>query len=126
MDIQSTTIVRPNNYQYINSVGHKAPSSELTQAGDQTKNETHHSNHTSREHSIAEKQVLQSIEQVLQALQGPKTTLEMKIHEETNQVIVRVLNSDTGDVIREVPPEKMQDLVAKMVEIAGLLVDKKV
>ncbi|WP_167686495.1 flagellar protein FlaG, partial [Paenibacillus polymyxa] len=30
-----------------------------------------------------------------------------------------------GELIREIPPEKTLDLVAKMMEIAGILVDEK-
>jgi flagellar protein FlaG len=40
--------------------------------------------------------------------------------------MVKVLNKDTGELIREVPPEKTLDLVASMMEIAGILVDEKI
>lgn len=129
MSIQSATMVQSDSYhlgtvgqrQVAHDQGHAISEANISRpiVGNQT-------SHTSNEQTIAEKQILHSIDRVLKALQGPNTSLEMKIHEKTNQVIVKVMNRDTGEVIREIPPEKMQDLVAKMIEIAGLLVDERV
>ncbi|NMB17681.1 MAG: flagellar protein FlaG [Firmicutes bacterium] len=50
--------------------------------------------------------------------------LEFSIHEDTNRVIVKVINMETGEVIREIPPEKIVELVAKMDSYLGLLIDE--
>ena len=50
---------------------------------------------------------------------------QYKVHEKTNRVMVKVIDIINGDVIREIPPEKEMDAVAKMWEMAGILVDKK-
>ena len=76
--------------------------------------------------SIGEEQIIRAIERALKALEGPSTMFEMRVHEQTNSVIVRVLNRETGELIREIPPEKTLDLVAKMMEFAGLLIDERV
>jgi flagellar protein FlaG len=39
--------------------------------------------------------------------------------------MVKVINSDTNEIIREIPPEKTLDLVAKMWEMAGIIVDER-
>lgn len=76
--------------------------------------------------SIAEEQLIKTIERAVKSLQGPQTTLEISVHEKTHDIMVKVLNKDTGELIREVPPEKTLDLVAKMMEIAGILIDEKI
>ncbi|MEK4061150.1 MULTISPECIES: flagellar protein FlaG [Paenibacillus] len=76
--------------------------------------------------TVAEEQLIRTIERAVQSLQGPQTTLEISIHEKTHDIMVKVLNKDTGELIREVPPEKTLDLVASMMEIAGILVDEKI
>lgn len=76
--------------------------------------------------SVGEEQLLRTIERAVKSLQGPQTTLDISIHDKTHEIMVKVLNKDTGEVIREVPPEKTLDLVAKMMELAGLLVDEKI
>lgn len=52
-------------------------------------------------------------------------SLRFKIHERTNEVIVKVIDSETQEVIREIPPEKLLDMFANMLEMAGLLVDER-
>lgn len=76
--------------------------------------------------SVAEEQLIRTIEKAVKSLQGPQTTLEISIHEKTHDIMVKVLNKDTGEIIREVPREKTLDLVANMMEIAGILVDEKI
>ncbi|MDR6726541.1 flagellar protein FlaG [Paenibacillus amylolyticus] len=76
--------------------------------------------------SIGEEQLIRTIENAVKSLQGPQTTLDISIHEKTHEIMVKVLNRDTGELIREVPPEKTLDLLAKMMEFAGILVDEKV
>lgn len=47
------------------------------------------------------------------------------IHEETNRVTIKIVDKDTEEVIKEFPPEKTLDMIAKVWELAGLLVDEK-
>jgi len=75
---------------------------------------------------LGEEQLIRAIDRAVKALQGPTTTLEMSVHEKTHQILVKVLNKETGELIREIPPEKTLDLVAKMMEIAGILIDEKI
>lgn len=47
------------------------------------------------------------------------------IHEETNRVTIKIVDKDTKKVIKELPPEKTLDMIAKVWELAGILVDEK-
>ncbi|CAM3233941.1 flagellar protein FlaG [Paenibacillus taichungensis] len=76
--------------------------------------------------SVGEELLIRNIDRAVKALQGPETTLDISIHEKTHDIMVKVLNKETGEVLREIPPEKTLDLVAKMMEIAGILIDEKV
>ncbi len=53
------------------------------------------------------------------------TRCEYSYHKELNRVSIKVINDDTGEVIREIPPEKSLDMLQKMWEMAGILVDEK-
>ena len=53
------------------------------------------------------------------------TQLSFKYHEDTNRISITVTDSDTDEVIREIPPEKTLDMLAKAWEMAGLLVDER-
>lgn len=67
----------------------------------------------------------EKLEKVFKTLAGPETILDINVHEKTHRIMVKVLDKETGKVIREVPPEKLVDLVATMMEISGIIVDKK-
>ena len=43
----------------------------------------------------------------------------------TNRVTIKIVDKDTKKVLKEYPPEKTLDMIAKVWEMAGLLVDKK-
>ncbi|MBQ3105706.1 MAG: flagellar protein FlaG [Lachnospiraceae bacterium] len=47
------------------------------------------------------------------------------IHEETNRVTIKIVDKETKEVIKELPPEKTLDMIAKAWELAGILVDEK-
>ena len=47
------------------------------------------------------------------------------IHDKTNRVTIKIVDKKTKEVIKEVPPEKTLDLIAKAWEMAGLIVDDK-
>ncbi|MGN0307992.1 MAG: flagellar protein FlaG [Lachnospiraceae bacterium] len=46
-------------------------------------------------------------------------------HETTNRVTIKIVDKDTKELIREMPPEKTLDMIVKVWELAGLLVDEK-
>ena len=47
------------------------------------------------------------------------------IHEGTNRVTIKIVDKDTKKVIKELPPEKTLDMIAKVWEMAGIMVDEK-
>lgn len=47
------------------------------------------------------------------------------IHDETNRVMIKIVDRDTKEVIKEIPPEKTLEMITKLWEFAGILVDEK-
>ena len=47
------------------------------------------------------------------------------IHDGTNRVTIKIVDKKTKEVIKELPPEKTLDMIAKVWEMAGILVDEK-
>ena len=46
-------------------------------------------------------------------------------HEETNRVTIKIVDKETKKVIKEFPPDETLDMIAKVWEIAGIMVDEK-
>ncbi|TXK80946.1 flagellar protein FlaG [Paenibacillus sp. N3.4] len=75
--------------------------------------------------TISDAQVVKALEHAIKAVQGRTTSLEFSIHQKTKLISVKVLDKDTGETIREIPPEKSLDFVAKLWEMAGILIDER-
>ena len=49
----------------------------------------------------------------------------VSIHDATNRVTIKIVDKKTKEVIKEYPPEKTLDMIAKVWEMAGIMVDEK-
>lgn len=47
------------------------------------------------------------------------------IHDKTNRITIKIVDKETKKVIKELPPEKTLDMIAKVWEMAGILVDER-
>ncbi len=53
------------------------------------------------------------------------TECQYGIHEETQRVTLKIVDKETKEVLKEFPAEKTLEMIAKVWEMAGLLVDEK-
>lgn len=73
----------------------------------------------------SEHEVIRAIEKANKQFRTFDRRLEFSIHDSTKQIMVKVINTNDDSVIREIPSEKVLDMVAHMWEVAGILVDEK-
>lgn len=85
----------------------------------------HLSEFEKRELPVSDQYIMKAIERANKAINASGRTFEYRIHEKTREIMVKVIDSDTKEVIREIPPEKVLDMVAKMLEMAGIIVDER-
>ena len=50
----------------------------------------------------------------------------LSVNDQINQVIIKVVDAETDKVIKEIPAEEIQHLIARIKETIGLLVDEKI
>jgi flagellar protein FlaG len=74
---------------------------------------------------ISDEQLVKAIQKAIKAAEGITTSLEFSVHKETHQISVKVLDKETGEIIREIPPEKNLDFLAALWRKAGILIDEK-
>lgn len=76
--------------------------------------------------TVVDDEILQkSVEQANKSLEVYNRVIERSVHSKTHTIMYTVKDSKTGEVIQEFPPKKIQDMIAKMWELAGLFVDEK-
>ena len=75
---------------------------------------------------LSNKQVHDVVDGLNKILQPTNTSIQFKYHEKLHEYYVQVVDSETDKTIKEIPPKKLLDVYASMLEYVGLLVDKKI
>ncbi len=66
-----------------------------------------------------------AVKQLQQIAASMDIKLNFKLSTTDNTVVVKVLNRETNEVIREIPPENIRRLADRMAELNGLLFDSR-
>ncbi|MCM8710958.1 flagellar protein FlaG [Clostridium sp. SYSU_GA19001] len=74
---------------------------------------------------IKEKDLKNAVDKLNKFLEDNKTHAEYEVHDKLNDVMIKIVDDNTGKVIQEIPPKKILDMVAQMMEMVGVLFDKK-
>jgi flagellar protein FlaG len=75
---------------------------------------------------MTEEMMEKSVHQANKALKQHHRRIDRSVHDITKTVMYKMIDTETKEVIREFPPKKIQDMIAKMWELAGLFVDEEV
>ncbi|GFI66336.1 putative protein YvyC [Lachnospiraceae bacterium] len=76
-----------------------------------------------KEQQASNEQVRKAVEQLNKNMANSEAVFG--IHEGTNRVTIKIVDKSTKEVIRELPPEKTLDMIARVWDMAGILVDEK-
>lgn len=83
-------------------------------------------NVTSAREEIPREEVAQATEKLNRLMGLVERRLKFEIHDKSHRVMVKIIDEKSGEVLREVPPKKILDMLSSFAEYVGLLVDKKV
>lgn len=72
----------------------------------------------------------EQMEQLAEQLEGFVSSLNrglrFSVHEESGRQVVTVVDSGTGETVRQIPSEELLDIIARLAEASGGLIDVKV
>ncbi|MBP9997560.1 MAG: flagellar protein FlaG [Lachnospiraceae bacterium] len=132
MQVQSTVRVQPiDTTSNVQNVDALATNSATPKLDDNTSvvAKTSESN-TKGDNSNAKEQTEAELEYIKKAVSDMNknfgnTEAVFGIHEGTNRVTIKLVDKETKELIKELPPEKTLDMIARVWEMAGILVDEK-
>jgi len=76
--------------------------------------------------SVSPAELKQAVEQIQGQLDSMNISLQYSMYgDKDDKVAVKVVDRDTGKVIREIPAKEMQALQNKMSELVGMIFDHK-
>nr|MBI3614279.1 flagellar protein FlaG [Nitrospirota bacterium] len=68
----------------------------------------------------------EAIREANRALEAASTSFRFAHDEDTNQIVVSVMDENTGKVIRQVPTPEQLSIAARLRAVAGLFLDQRV
>ncbi len=78
-----------------------------------------------KQQEVSDDTIDKAVEQANKSLKHYDRYIQRAVHEKTKAVMYVMKDTKTNEVVREFPPKKIQDMIAKMWELAGLFVDEK-
>jgi flagellar protein FlaG len=101
------------------------PAPKLAQAPDSLASKELHKEPTEpqAEQAVSE-DFLKGLEAEIESLHN--VGLQFAKHDQSGRTMIRIVNKDNGNTLREIPSEKLLDLAAKLDEMLGILFDKTV
>ena len=80
-------------------------------------------NNQGKDQQASNEQIRKAVEKLNKSMANSEAVFG--VHEDTNRVTIKIVDKSTKEVIKELPPEKTLDMIAKVWEMAGILVDEK-
>lgn len=74
---------------------------------------------------MQEKAIVEAIEKLEGQFDNEKREYQFVVHEKTKDIMIKVIDPASKEVLKEFPSEQILDMVAKMCELAGIFVDEK-
>ncbi|MFP3359685.1 flagellar protein FlaG, partial [Planococcus sp. SIMBA_143] len=59
-------------------------------------------------------------------LEPSQTSLKFQLHDELNEYYVQIIDTQTDEVIKEIPSKKFLDRYAATAELLGFMIDQKI
>ena len=129
--VGNAVINRMNNYPKVENAGTSQPVKSATVTNEPKGKQTEGNSKSSlgeepgKENETASTRTIKQVVSDINRKLNNNTIAKFGYHEDTNRVTIKIVDKDTEDVIKEIPPEKTLDLIAKAWELAGILVDEK-
>lgn len=76
--------------------------------------------------AITESTIENQIDSMNDLLSTTPTSIKFNMHKDLDRIYVQVVDQQTKEVVKEIPPEEFLDMVASMLKNAGLIVDERV
>ncbi|UNT54965.1 flagellar protein FlaG [Lysinibacillus capsici] len=75
---------------------------------------------------VTKEKLQQAVDSINEFLEVDHKASKFVLHDGLNRYYVRLVDTDTDEIIKEIPPERLLDAFYKMQKLAGMIVDEKI
>ncbi|MBE6068665.1 MAG: flagellar protein FlaG [Clostridium lundense] len=97
-------------------------SNEMTTNNDNAINKDVNNN---LEKEIKSSEVEKAADKLNKLFEDKNTHVEYELYGKSKRMTIKIVDSNTKEVVKEIPPRKLIDMVDKLCELAGLFMDEK-
>ncbi|MEC1305730.1 MULTISPECIES: flagellar protein FlaG [Lysinibacillus] len=91
-----------------------------------SKSKIEKSNNTGEEQEISKDILQQAVDVVNEFLEINHSSSKFVYHEGLERYYVTIVNRDTDEVVKEIPPKRLLDAFYEMQKMVGMIVDEKI
>ncbi len=115
--------VTPKAPEKVKVKSAEAPAAAAKSAADETSGAGAQTDKISAPEKASDSSLKKAVEEINR--QSSNTEAIFGYHEGTNRVTIKIMDKDTKEIKKEYPAEKTLDMIQKVWEMAGLMVDEK-
>jgi flagellar protein FlaG len=75
---------------------------------------------------VKEERLNEDMEKIIKSLKGHDITVERSIHKGTNNIMYKLMDKESGEIILELPREQLLDMATRYIELSGIVIDEKI
>lgn len=76
--------------------------------------------------NVNKEKVKDGIEKLNETIQTFHEELKFELHEESERMMTKVVNIEEHEVIKEIPPKEILDMIGRIKKMVGLILDEKI
>ncbi|MEK9197500.1 flagellar protein FlaG [Ureibacillus sp. 179-F W5.1 NHS] len=116
--VESATVMKTVQSASIEQVEKQGSSNTTTMTNQQ--------NATLENSEVTEGKLKQAVDSLNEFLEINHNSAKFVYHEGLERYFVQVVNKDTEEVVKEIPPKKLLDAFYEMQKLVGMIVDEKI
>ncbi|UTR11754.1 flagellar protein FlaG [Evansella sp. LMS18] len=78
----------------------------------------------SREWTLEE--LTDKVEAFNQLMLTQNTSLRYEQHDKLDRMVISIVDKETDEIVKEIPPREFLDMISSMLEFAGIIIDEKI
>lgn len=83
-------------------------------------------NQNPEEKKVTKENVEEGVEKLNDAIQAFHEDLQFELHEESERMMTKLVNLEKNEVIKEIPPKELLDMLGRIKDMVGLVLDEKI
>ncbi|MET3682974.1 flagellar protein FlaG [Alkalibacillus flavidus] len=99
---------------------------EKTKPKLQAMNHEASSRRESSDEDMTRERAQELVEGMNEFLEPADTSIRYEMHEDLDRYYISIVDKQTDEVVREIPPKKLLDVYAAMAEFMGFIVDERI